>query len=317
MPLVKNKIKTSPKDFFLHLLNIVMLYISAAGFGRILFVMINYYWPDPLEFYGFNDFNSIRWAIASIIVAWPVYLIGARSLNRDYQKNPEKKNLRVKLWLEYFTMFGAAVIILVTLMTVIYKFLNGEITPRFILKTLTMLYIAGVIFYYYFSTVKIGFEKSRSRIKVLVILVSLTILAAIILGFMTVGSPSTERLRRFDDKRLSDLQSVQAEVINFWQRTRRLPADLNELGQAAFWRLPVDPQTYQPYDYQIIDDLSFELCAVFATDKQAGSEISERVAPVPGLIGGGQRQNIYEQDYQAGRNCFSFMIKPELYPELK
>ena len=82
--------KTSPKDFFLHLLNIVMLYIAAVGFGRILFVLINYYFPDPVSYY-YQELDSLRWAISSLIVAFPVFYFGTRNLNKEYKKEPEKK----------------------------------------------------------------------------------------------------------------------------------------------------------------------------------------------------------------------------------
>src|SRR3972149_5972602 len=159
----KPKLKASPKDFFLHLLNIIMLYISAFAFGNILFTLINFHFPDKLEFFR-QELNreSLRWAISSIIIAFPSYVLGARYLNNVYRKDPEKKGVRIKQWLEYFTVFGAAVIILITLMTIINRYLGGELTARFLLKTATVLYIAGTVFGYYYLLIKNnGLEAKR------------------------------------------------------------------------------------------------------------------------------------------------------------
>ena len=42
--------KTSPKDFFLHLLAIATLYASAINFGTLIFKYIDLALPDPLSY---------------------------------------------------------------------------------------------------------------------------------------------------------------------------------------------------------------------------------------------------------------------------
>lgn len=145
--------KTSPKDIFLHLLAILTLYASAIAFITLIFQYINLSLPDPLETQrGFglqSAFQGIRWSIASLIVIFPVYLFSSWHLNKGYAKLPEKRNLRIRKWLIYFTLFAAALIIIGDLVALIFNLLGGELTARFLLKVLTIFFVAGSVFYYY------------------------------------------------------------------------------------------------------------------------------------------------------------------------
>ena len=150
--------KTSPKDVFLHLLAIITLYASAISFILLIFEYINVLIPDPLMVGGYysldSSYGAIRWYISSLIVIFPVYVLTSRFLNKNYNEFPEKRNLRVRKWLIYFTLFLAAIIIIGDLVTLIYNLLGGELTNRFLLKILTIFFVAGSIFGYYFSDIK-------------------------------------------------------------------------------------------------------------------------------------------------------------------
>lgn len=310
-----NRPKTSPKDFFLHLLNIVTLYISAVGFGRLLYLIINNRFFDPLQTYysGAADSDSMRWAIASMIIAFPIYIWSAWVLKKEYATDPEKKNLRVKLWLEYFTMFGTAIVIITDLMTLVYYLLGGEVTIRFSLKVLTVLYIAGAIFGYYFYMHREERKNEKNVIMGLLIANIAIMLIAIIGGFIVVGSPAKARDIKFDTERINSLSNIQSEVINYWQRKRSLPATTDVLASESYFTAPVDPITGAKFEYNIKDALTFELCADFTTGKpkQAGSQAYPVSVPV---MGSGPYQGLYNADYTAGRNCFPFTINPDFYP---
>ncbi len=152
------RVKAEPRDIFLHLLAIVTLYAAAISFLVLVFQLINLYVPDKLELQDYWRKDSIvstmRWAIAALIVVYPVHIIATRFLNKAYAAKPEKRNLRIRKWLIYFTLFVAALIIIGDLVTLIYHFLEGELTLRFILKVLTVFFVTGSIFYYNFWDVR-------------------------------------------------------------------------------------------------------------------------------------------------------------------
>ena len=150
---MENKPKTSPKDFFLHILAMVALYIGAGSFITLIFQYINVIFPDILEkgsYYARSAHNAIRWAISVLIVVFPVYILTSWFLEKSYQKNPEKRNLKIRRWLVYFTLFAASVIIIGDFATLIYSLLGGELTVRFVLKVLTIFTVSGAVFGYYF-----------------------------------------------------------------------------------------------------------------------------------------------------------------------
>jgi len=147
------KQKSEPKDVFLHLLSIITLYASAAAFLVLIFQYINVLVPDSLarDYYLIQSyFSGIRWSIASLIVIFPVYVWAGYYLNKIYSLEPVKQNLRIRKWLLTFTVFAAALIIIGDLVSLIYTFLGGELTAKFILKIAAVLFVAASVFFYYF-----------------------------------------------------------------------------------------------------------------------------------------------------------------------
>ena len=141
----------------MHLLAIVTLYGSAVGFVVLLFQYINVLIPDVLEYNAYareSALQAIRWAIASLIIVFPVYIGTAWMLNKSYISEPEKRSIRIRKWLTYFTLFAAAAIIIGDLVTLIYNLLGGDLTVRFLLKVTVVLFVAGSVFYYYLWDLK-------------------------------------------------------------------------------------------------------------------------------------------------------------------
>ncbi len=149
--------KVRPKDVFLHLLAILTLYGSATAFLVIIFQYINIYFPDPITsgyYYLETARSAIRWSISVLIIVFPVYLLTSWFLNKNYSIEPEKRNLRVRKWLIYFTIFVAALIIIGDLVTLIYNLLGGELTTRFLLKVAAVFFVSASVFFYYFSDLR-------------------------------------------------------------------------------------------------------------------------------------------------------------------
>ena len=149
--------KTTPKDFFLHLLAVVTLYACASAFVTVLFQLVNLSIPDPLSNYDYEFVAAkslLRNALSFVIVMFPSYLVVAYFLNKDASKNPEKRHLRIARWLMFFTIFGTAVILLGTLVSLVNYLLNGELTWRFGLKVLSIFVVAGGIHGYQLTLVK-------------------------------------------------------------------------------------------------------------------------------------------------------------------
>src|SRR3989338_82267 len=154
---MENKLKTSQKDFFLHILAMVALYIGAGSFITLIFQYINVIFPDILEkgsYYARSAYNAIRWAISVLMVVFPVYILTSWFLEKEYKLRPEKRNLKIRRWLLYFTIFAAAIIMLGDFVALVYNFLGGELTIRFVLKSLVIFAVAGAVLGYYFYDIR-------------------------------------------------------------------------------------------------------------------------------------------------------------------
>lgn len=142
----------------MHLLAIATLYTSAISFLVMIFQYVNVLLPDPLASDGFYNlttaYSRIRWSISSMVIVFPVYILTTWYLNKSYAAAPPKSNLLIRKWLIYFTLFAAALIIIGDLVTLVYNLLGGELTLRFILKVLSVFYVAISVFMYYFWELK-------------------------------------------------------------------------------------------------------------------------------------------------------------------
>jgi hypothetical protein len=135
--------------------------------------------------------------------------------------------------------------------------------------------------------------------KLLAICVSAIVLAAVIAAFTTVGSPSKQRAIRFDERRISDLQTLENEVGTYWQINNHLPASFLNLTGV----IPTDPETNKPYEYRVKTDPTYELCASFNFD-------SVNNYPKPYPVYGNETW-----DHGPGRTCFERTINPSMYPK--
>lgn len=295
--------KTNPKDFFSHLLGALTLYTSVIAFAALLFQYINIYFPDPLnDHVGRFARQSLRWPLSVLIIVFPLYVWLMHYLQRDLAKHPEKRKMRTRKWLLYFTLFAAGIAIIVDLITLIFRFLGGELTTPFVLKVVAVLFIAASVFAYYAWTLRKPMPAlAHPGMRIFVIGVVGITSVAIFAGFFVAGSPQKERMRRFDDRRVSDLQTIQFEIANYWQAKSALPESLDQLRDDIRGFIPPsDPESGEPYNYRITGDMSFELCAAFNR-------------PLPAQPFGFEENWLHDE----GRTCFSRTIDPDRFPPLK
>ena len=296
------------KDFFLHIAVIALLYTGTVALLNVLFRVINVAFPQVSQ-YSYFASTSISLPVATLIVVFPLFLFLANLLRRGYVADPSRKEYPVRKWLIYITLFIAGAVLAGDLVTLIYFFLDGqELTTGFILKILSVLVVTGAIFGYYMDDLKDRLTNTRRNIWRIV--AAVLVLGSIVAGFSVLGTPSSQRMLRYDSQKVSDLQSIQWQVVNYWQQKGVLPATLAELQDPiSGFMIPTDPQTRVPYEYQKTGILSFNLCAEFNKQAQIVNGSVARIAyPEPM----GKLNESWQ--HEAGRQCFERTIDPELYP---
>ena len=315
-----NPTKTTPKDFFLHLGATIALYVGVGALINLSFGIINYYFPDSLAGYFYG--NSVAWPISMLIVLVPILYVTEWLIARDFKVNIEKKTLWIRRWRIYLTLFLTGALFAGDLMALINTYLNGEISTRFILKVVLILIVASSVFKYYFYSLNESRKWAKLAKKTVPGFGIILVLVAIVIGFITVGSPTKQRNLRFDNQRLSDLQNIQWQIVNYWQQKEKLPATLASTTDSISGIItPVDPETKNSYEYALKSNLSFELCATFAlkyedtSGKGSYGGVSYPVAvdmsyPSYGGVGDNWKHDV-------GRTCFIRTIDPEKYPKIK
>lgn len=151
VPVPRPKPYLSAKEAFWYLVLFTTLYLSAIYLGTLLFQLINLAVPDPADSAYIADYaeSRIRWAIAVLVVAFPLFLFMSRLVGRAVARDPAKRASRVRKWLTYLTLFVAVCVLVGDATTLIYNLLSGELTLRFLLKTLVVGVIAGGVLGYY------------------------------------------------------------------------------------------------------------------------------------------------------------------------
>ncbi|MGA2421464.1 MAG: hypothetical protein ABSG69_15415 [Candidatus Acidiferrum sp.] len=96
------------------------------------------------------------------------------------------------------------------------------------------------------------------------ILATAAVLAVLILGFRDWGSPTTQRMKQADLRKVQALQQIAQEIWVKWNsKDQTLPGDWNALET----RGKKDPVSGKPFGYHAKSGSRYELCATFLTDQ--------------------------------------------------
>jgi hypothetical protein len=311
--------KPHAKYFFLQLGVIALLYTAVTTFITFSFDVINYMFPDR-QAYAFDPYDTgLRLSVSILIVVFPVLIYLSRLVHKELIAHPGDRQLSVRRWLSYLTIFFAASAIVVDLIVLLNTFLNGEISPRFIAKFAVVILVAFAVFWYTIRDLKgIYFEKPQ-LLRLFTLITGGIVLASIVGGFFIMGSPAQQRKLRDDLNRQNDLGSIQSQVLNYYQNSGTLPMDdFGYYDENTF----IDPVTLIAYDYSVITattSIAFELCAEFDLestndDMKGRGEYNKFSSYNIQTIEFGLENQF---KHSKGRNCYTRTIDPVKYPVYK
>lgn len=294
------------RDFFLHFAATAALYVSAVSFLTLLFDYIDRFFPSGLSYYYDVYSGTMRFAIASLIVIFPLYYFLMRKVMREMRAGTLNPQGSIRKWLLYITLFISGATVVGDLVVLIYTFLGGqEITASFLLKVLAIFVVIGGAFLYYLKDLS-GYWLSREQTsKQIGYGVAAVVLVAVAGAFFIIGSPQTQRELRYDQERVGHLSELQMQIVYYWQSKEVLPPALESLeDDISGYRVPVDPATAEAYEYRSTGEMSFELCAEFARPTPEALRESRALYPMS--------DDAFV--HEAGRQCFERTIDPERYP---
>lgn len=296
VPVPRPRPYLSAREAFTYLLLFSMLYVSAYNLGVLLFDYINRAFPDPAR--PINELYAsqiVRWALAALIVSFPVFAYLHSTVDRAVRADPAKRRSQVRRWLTYATVFIASCVIIGDVIALVYNALGGELTIRFILKVLTIGLIAGTALLHYLADLRLEDTKAvpdEPRWKRALTATTIGVVAVVALaGLPVVGSPSAERARRLDQRRVAELRGIVDATNVYFGRHQRLPASLEELSAEGGLNVLTRATETGSFEYRVSGDRRYELCAVFQGETRSASETDRFWA------------------HGAGRQCFDLEAK--------
>ncbi|MBX4192223.1 hypothetical protein KW798_01930 [Candidatus Parcubacteria bacterium] len=312
-----DKPKTTPKDFFLWAGAMVALYGGVVAFLALIFDYINFTFPNPIQYYS-DPYSSISYEMAALIVFSPVFLLLMRAIRHDIANDASRAEVWVRRWALFLTLFIAGLTIVVDLIALVTTFLSGEdLSMRFLLKVLVVLLVAAAGFMHFWADVKGYWMQNPHLARRVNWGVALLVVLTVVAGFLIVGTPQQARQYRLDEQKVTDIQSLQSQIVYYYQQKEALPTTLADLNDPlSYYTVPRDPESGQPYQYEKTGALSFKLCADFNRETRPNSQM--RTYPVSAVApyeksAAGMMDN---WQHGMGNQCFERTIDPQLYPPL-
>jgi len=275
--------KNSAADIIISIFSFALLGTLVTAMISLFFGIIEYAFPDKLTDYFVytSRSESIHYATAALIIGLPLYSLSMYVWFKRFRESGEKKESSLTRGITYAVLLLSTMALAGDLITVIYTYLQGEITARFFLKAIVVLCISGVVFGFYFlERKKIQYKKdvSRNTFRFFGLSVSIIVIIGILFGFIATGSPETARKKAFDNRRSEDLSALEYCIQVYTERYKRLPENIQALktfSDISYCPAVTDPETGSMYEYSIVSQLQrkdtvlegeFEMCAYFAFD---------------------------------------------------
>ncbi|OUS36273.1 hypothetical protein A9Q94_09885 [Rhodobacterales bacterium 56_14_T64] len=246
---------TAAKDAFFYVLLFVGFGMVAGNTLAMLLAQVNFWIPEA----GRTDryaVSGIRWSMAAIIVFAPAFWYMNRVDNRATMADSSRSHNTIRRWLSSLAMLIAVITLMGDALYLIYKFLDGHVTARFLAKSAIVALIAGVVLSYFRQ------ERTQStKVWLLPPAIALLGLTALGLGLSlsTIGGPFQGKKEQRDRWRISDLRSLAGDIRNCETIDRNnLPETLDPLtcsdNPGHLTALATE------ITYTRIDTSEFELC---------------------------------------------------------
>lgn len=161
MAVPKPRPYVSAREAFLYLVLFILLGVVAWNLGSLLFILIDRAIADPLDQGFFFDEWQMRTAMAGLIVGTPIFAWLAFYIRKQRRTNPAMQRSRVRKWLTYITLIIASCTLLGDGIALVYGFLSGDLSTRFVLKVLVIALLAGGVFLYFIRDAEKGDEHDQ------------------------------------------------------------------------------------------------------------------------------------------------------------
>ena len=133
------------RDVFVYTLTFGALLVAALHLILLLHAIIDLALADPVA-PAWGAETQVRWSIAVLVVAAPLYAWLARREARRTAEAPGRRRSPVRKWSTWLTLLLASAVFLADLVAAIYGLLSGDLTAKFALKAGAVGLVSGAVF---------------------------------------------------------------------------------------------------------------------------------------------------------------------------
>jgi len=199
-------------------------------------------------------------------------------INKNLLSGKLDKESGVRKWLTYFILLISAMVMIGWLIGTLNSFLNGELSLKFVLKSLTSILISAVVFSYYLYDIKrkdVG--KNNNVIRAYFYGSIAVAVVALVAAFFFIDSPQTVRLQKYDQTIINKFAEISNAINAYYGEIGKLPSDLSKLlnGGSTYYIIEsdiTDSATKKFIEYKVDAKDAYELCATFKTENKSQAD---------------------------------------------
>ncbi|MBL7058168.1 hypothetical protein ISS03_02405 [Patescibacteria group bacterium] len=270
MDILKRKDSSNiAKYTFLYFISLLSLVFSVMAVGNIVFQLINKHVIDIINVYGsMYSPDALKFALSSLIISAPVYYASVISIHKSLFSGKLDKDAAVRRWLTYFIIFVCGVVVIGWLIAIVYSILDGDLTWKFSLKTLTVIVIAATVGSYYFRDIKKEkVEKVKDNVaKIYLYATLVALLVVFVSGILFVESPRQTRLRKLDNLTIEKFERIGNSLNEYYNNNNRLPVKLEDLAVGVIYLGDLDIRSVDAgkiFEYRAFEGEEYKICAKF------------------------------------------------------
>ncbi len=200
---------SAARDALFYALLFVVFGMVAGNTLTLLFAQINLWLPDPGARQSYSGLSGLRWSMAALIVFVPVFWWIDRKDRHAGKTDPARRHGTVRRWLSAIAMLLAVITLLGDALYLIFNWLDGQITPRFVVKSATVGGMAVIVLTYFREDRDLPL--ARMPLPAAWVLITLAGVA-LILSFRAVGGPAQGQIEQRDQWRISDLHRLTEDI---------------------------------------------------------------------------------------------------------
>lgn len=147
-PVPRPRPYASAQEALLYGLLFVSLGVIAWHLCQLGITLVDALVPDPSDS-PVRPGSAERWSIASLIAFTPLFLLVNRRVSGLSRDDGGRRRSLVRKWFASLTLMGAALVFLADAIYLIFTLLSGDLTLRFVLKSVLVAAVAALVLAYY------------------------------------------------------------------------------------------------------------------------------------------------------------------------